>query len=146
MKPCTRCGRTDVEFYPSKVTSWGFRSACKTCEGKDKKDWPKKKARNKIWFAKNKIKRAEYHRLKKYNISSEKFDEMFAKQNRSCAICKTTKPGGRNNKWNLDHDHISKRNRGILCYNCNMSLGLMHDSVENLQAAIAYLGASNVIS
>ena len=39
-----------------------------------------------------------------------------------CDICGSPKPGG-GGGWHVDHDHITKRIRGILCVLCNHALG-----------------------
>jgi hypothetical protein len=39
----------------------------------------------------------------------------------------------------LDHDHITGKFRGWLCWHCNTGLGLFGDSVEGLEKALAYL-------
>lgn len=39
----------------------------------------------------------------------------------------------------VDHDHNTGYIRGILCHACNRAIGMLGDSVELLQAAIAYL-------
>lgn len=75
-------------------------------------------------------------RLSRYGITGEQYNELINKQNGVCAICKTE---GNKRSLSVDHDHRSGKIRGLLCHNCNLSLGLCHDSVETLQAAIEYL-------
>ena len=73
-------------------------------------------------------------RFTKYGIVKVQFDEMLAAQNNSCAICSKPliKPA-------IDHDHNTGFIRGILCFNCNVGLGMFGDSITNLVAAIEYL-------
>ena len=40
---------------------------------------------------------------------------------------------------NADHNHATKKFRGLLCGNCNKMLGLIFDDVKTLEAAIRYL-------
>lgn len=93
-------------------------------------------------------------RKSKYGISREEFDDMLARQGGGCAICGTTKPGGKG-EWHVDHDHsccdippsgagktCGNCNRGLLCTNCNVGLGSFKDDVDRLAAAIKYLGVT----
>jgi hypothetical protein len=62
---------------------------------------------------------------------------MLDAQNGVCAICKEPCPTG---KWlAVDHCHTTNAVRGLLCTKCNMGIGLFNDSVERLEATIAYL-------
>jgi hypothetical protein len=85
-------------------------------------------------------------RLKRFGITRERFDIMFAKQGNACAICKTTDPG--HAYWCVDHDHAccpssdktcGKCIRGILCCKCNHGIGQLDDDVERIRAAADYL-------
>jgi hypothetical protein len=42
-------------------------------------------------------------------------------------------------KFDTDHDHITKKFRGILGSKCNKTLGLMKDDIERLLALAQYL-------
>lgn len=68
-----------------------------------------------------------------YGITPEDFSLMLETQNRRCAICLHRK------KLSVDHCHKSKKVRGLLCRDCNFSLGLLRDSVDNLSRAVKYL-------
>ena len=63
---------------------------------------------------------------------------ILKKQNNSCAICGTKKPGG-HGTFVVDHCHKTSKIRGLLCNHCNTGLGKLGDNVENLQKAIRYL-------
>lgn len=39
----------------------------------------------------------------------------------------------------LDHDHVTGRFRGWLCYRCNMGIGLLGDCVHGVACAVDYL-------
>lgn len=64
---------------------------------------------------------------------------MFKAQGGRCAICSGvgTQRGGR--PLGVDHDHTTLNVRGLLCSNCNTTLGLMGDDAERLNLAAAYL-------
>jgi len=55
------------------------------------------------------------------------------KPNGNCEIC-----GVRCFLYN-DHCHITGRQRGKLCCNCNMALGMWKDNIRILAGAISYL-------
>jgi hypothetical protein len=42
-----------------------------------------------------------------------------------------------------DHDYKTNQFRGWICANCNLALGHVHDSVENLRQLIVYLERKN---
>lgn len=80
-----------------------------------------------------------HRRIKeKYDLTPEEWDQRFETQGRRCAICQSPEPGDRNG-WHTDHDHVTKKVRGILCHHCNVLLGRARDSVEILRAAALYL-------
>lgn len=79
--------------------------------------------------------------LRKYGLTEQDWSRMLAVQGGRCAICQTETPGGRGERWHIDHCHKTDRVRGLLCHNCNIGLGNFRDSTELLAAAISYLGA-----
>jgi hypothetical protein len=87
-----------------------------------------------------------------YRISEHRYQELLDSQNGVCAICK--KPETRIAKGSLcqlsvDHDHSccpGKKScgsdtciRGLLCTKCNTALGLLDESIENIDSLRAYL-------
>jgi hypothetical protein len=78
-------------------------------------------------------------RLKRYyGITEDDYNNMFIKQNGCCRIC------GKHQtelikKFHIDHCHTTGVVRGLLCSDCNMSLGKFEDSIDILQRAIDYL-------
>ena len=73
---------------------------------------------------------------RKYGISIEDYDTLLIKQDGLCAIC-SNPPG----KYRLvvDHNHITKQIRALLCHNCNAALGLMKEMPERLRSAALYV-------
>jgi hypothetical protein len=55
-----------------------------------------------------------------------------------CKICRTTRPGGRGT-WHVDHDHRTKKIRGVLCLRCNAGIGLLKEKPAILRRAADYL-------
>ena len=60
---------------------------------------------------------ANYRR--KYGITLEEVNELHTKQQGLCAICQ------KKDRLALDHDHSTGKVRELLCYRCNLSLGLV---------------------
>jgi hypothetical protein len=59
-----------------------------------------------------------------------------------CAVCGTKDPGGGDKQvLCVDHNHLTKKVRGLLCHNCNIRIGLSGDDVELLHSAASYLDA-----
>lgn len=56
-------------------------------------------------------------------------------QKGKCAACGK----GSRRTLNLDHDHKTGIIRGLLCHNCNIALGMVHDNVSTLLKLAFYL-------
>lgn len=52
----------------------------------------------------------------------------------SCEVC-----GEKTSRMAIDHCHDSKRVRGLLCSNCNTSLGLLKEDPDVIMGLLAYL-------
>lgn len=74
-----------------------------------------------------------------YGITFEAFQKRLADQGGKCKICRTTVPAGRHGIFVVDHCHKSGKIRGILCNDCNVVLGKMHDSPVLLHRAANYI-------
>lgn len=73
---------------------------------------------------------------KKYGISQAEWQEMFLKQGGVCAICGCHQ---RYQSLAVDHDHKTKKVRGLLCVQCNRGLGRFFDSPLRLRRAAEYI-------
>jgi hypothetical protein len=82
----------------------------------------------------------DYFLKHKFGINEQIYNEMLARQNNGCAICKKTTSGDKRTKHlAVDHCHKTGVVRGLLCAACNKGIGLFKDSQQNLTNAIAYL-------
>jgi len=81
--------------------------------------------------------RAATVRLNKYGITAEQYNALVEKQHGACAICSLPCSSGR--RLSVDHDHRSGKIRGLLCVNCNQSIGKFKDNPALLDRAAAYL-------
>ena len=75
-------------------------------------------------------------RKKLYGITDEEYYSILLSRGGVCAICGSTQ---NNRSLAVDHDHETKRVRGLLCTRCNTTLGQFNDDPKMFQAAIDYL-------
>lgn len=82
-------------------------------------------------------------RLKQYyRITLEEYNQMLISQNGVCAICQQPETRIRDGKVSLlavDHDHETGKNRGLLCFRCNLGIGYFQDDSTLTSAATSYL-------
>lgn len=118
-KLCPRCGKKPIHA----------KGLCSACYSRMKmKENPGKWVNSKL--------------LKQYGITSEIYDAILKSQDNRCAICgidSNEVVNGKNTRFAVDHDHETGDIRGLLCGNCNRSLGGLKDSPQLLQNAISYL-------
>ena len=62
------------------------------------------------------------HYQRKYGVTLEWYDAALAEQSGGCAICGTTEKTKGQSYFSVDHDHATKRARGLLCRACNHAL------------------------
>jgi Recombination endonuclease VII/HECT-like Ubiquitin-conjugating enzyme (E2)-binding len=84
-------------------------------------------ARNWKWRSRN-----------KHKISLQKRLQRLRKMGLSAQELQKARPGG-NGGWLVDHNHKTRKFRGILCNSCNTLLGFSKDSIKILKNAISYL-------
>lgn len=72
--------------------------------------------------------------LQTYDLGRDEYDKLVVAQCGRCAIC-----GSAGRELFIDHDHHTKRVRGLLCLHCNTGLGKLGDSIESIIAALSYL-------
>lgn len=82
--------------------------------------------------------------LRKYGLTEQDWAMLLAAQGGRCAICRTDTPGGRGERWHIDHCHEAGTVRGLLCHNCNVGLGNFKDDPSLLIAAADYLKARRI--
>lgn len=73
-----------------------------------------------------------------YNLTRADYQALRELQNDSCAICGIHQDDCKGS-LHIDHCHITRKVRGLLCRHCNQGLGHFRDSKERLIAAITYL-------
>lgn len=132
-KTCRDCQieKTLDEFPKAKRNKDGLHSYCRKCNNARTIKSPNYK---------QSVRKAQLKR--NYKITPEQYDSMFAIQKGLCAICGEPETGKREFLC-VDHDHETKRVRGLLCHDCNIGLGKFKDDPTRLNKAIWYLGLTN---
>lgn len=138
MKTCTKCKieKSLDDFYFKSNRNFERVSRCKPCTTEDRREY------NKAYYAATREKSENARNLRMYGITLQERDEILARQNGICPICRKA-----DGPWAVDHDHACCPStktcgnciRGILCAKCNKALGLFKDDIETLKAAIEYL-------
>lgn len=99
-------------------------------------------AQGKAWYRAHKAivkQRSRDGELRRnFGLTRAEYNRLWQIQGGMCAICKIHQLNI-NKNLRVDHCHKTKRIRGLLCHNCNVSLGLMKESIESLKAMILYL-------
>ncbi len=76
-----------------------------------------------------------------YGITLQQYNEMVARQEGKCVICKKV-PEQKKTGYRVlcvDHCHNTGKVRDLLCNRCNSAIGHFHDDINILESAIAYL-------
>lgn len=152
LKKCTKCGemKSILDFYKDRKkykggrkklpTNYGRVSQCKACYRKYERSW-KDRNRNSINAGqrrRNKLDQSRKSYLKwAYGITLQQYNKILIEQNHVCAIC--GEQNIRNHKLDIDHDHKTKRIRGLLCRKCNVIIGLAKDNPQHLLKIVQYL-------
>lgn len=79
------------------------------------------------------------HFKRRFGISLEAVQALIDAQGGKCPICSTVLVFGGKAGAHVDHDHITRVIRGVLCCNCNTGLGHFKDTPDLLRAAAIYL-------
>lgn len=121
-KKCSSCkiSKDESEFDRRTNRNRGYKSKCKVCTKEVT-----------IYNAKN---IRDYHLRKKYGISLEEYDFLYSNQKGRCKICSESYP-----LLYVDHCHVTKIVRGLLCMKCNTALGLLKEDTKIMKKAIRYV-------
>ena len=87
--------------------------------------------------------------MKNFSMTLDDYQRMLELQGHKCAICKqenkkiimSNKTG--RETLHIDHNHKTGKVRGLLCHNCNATIGLVKESKDTLYKIISYLDDKN---
>lgn len=163
-KKCSICkmDKELKEFSPNKSKRSGISSYCKPCKSVYGKKWnkenqEKKRIYNKqrysdcreqirekqnIWYKNNSEKHCDNNwkaKIKRnYGLSIEDYNNLYLKQEGKCKICERHQDDFKK-RLSVDHCHKTGKIRGLLCDDCNTSLGKFRDDLKTLSNALKYL-------
>ena len=138
MKRCSCCGISKhvsafgLQKDSKRVGKFYPRAECKACRG------AKEKQRTSQEPPEQKLRRKDKHRYRTYGLTRDGYNQLFASQEGRCAACNKHQ-ADLPKALCVDHDHISLKVRGLLCANCNLALGLVHDDADRLLSLIEYI-------
>lgn len=133
---CGKCGA-------SKVVLKSGASRCLACHNR----WGREYYRN---SALRRRKQRESYVFRKYGVSMESLLELLHLQGSRCAICSKRWQDCTSGKrvrheviflqhLYVDHDHRTRKVRGLLCNACNTAIGLFEEDSTRLTSALSYL-------
>lgn len=81
------------------------------------------------------------YNLMKYGMTIADYEAKLAAQDGVCMLCHRPAPGGIKaaSRLHVDHDHVTGRNRDLLCMNCNRGLGYFKEDPALMRAAAEYI-------
>lgn len=129
-KICPRCSKEKelTDFHRSTKSPDGHVCYCKACI----------RVYNIEWHQAHPTYKIDYHRQYKYNLSPEAYENLRKEQGYSCAVCKRHE-SLLDRSLIVDHDHVTLENRGLLCNDCNTTLGFVREDETVLGNLIEYI-------
>ncbi len=156
-KQCPTCNGWYLlsEFHKHYVRWDGLVSKCKSCARAISRKWSKdnqakRTAYSRIWRKNNKQKLKEYilknaekrhfqDLFRKYGLTITEYKNLLKKQGMVCAICRKPERRVTSKRLVVDHNHKTKKVRGLLCDACNRGIGYLREDIIILINAVNYL-------
>jgi hypothetical protein len=85
----------------------------------------------------SKLKHRQWQWQRKYGLSEAEYNRLLAEQGGLCAVCQ--QPPTEKKPLQVDHDHETGKVRGLLCWPCNLVLGIWNDDPKRFVRAADYL-------
>ena|ERR1035437_4548721 len=104
-------------------------------------DNPERKRANDVAWRRANVRHVRGTKLKKkFNLTLAQYDTMLADQGGVCKICGGVNANGR--QLSVDHNHLTKEVRGLLCIQCNLAMERVDGIPDWLRKAEAYIRGS----
>ena len=137
MKRCASCKEEMpvADFYRSARGMPGYRPYCKPCH----------KIKRRAAYLRSGGKDVPYEQLirREYGITLADYNVMLRKQAHRCAICRRAETAvsrsGEVRRLAVDHDHVTKTVRGLLCHRCNILVWAFEDNHTRLASIAGYI-------
>lgn len=146
-KFCPRCEKIkDLDEFSTMKTKSKIASHCKKCNREMLNEYydtekGKKAANNK--YMRNKIKYKNSKLLREYGISLDEYNLILENQGGGCAICgRTEEENGK--MLAVDHDHVTLKNRAILCASCNLVIGFIEKNNLDIEDIKNYINKHKI--
>jgi hypothetical protein len=153
-KTCSTCKQEkDTSLFgKNKYSKDSLTSNCLECKNKASREWDKrnkerKSTSNREWYHRVKAEQpnkfpkqrreAKFKRV--YGITTLEYDEMLQAQDFKCVTCGKEHVDSEKEKLRVDHCHTTQKVRGLLCHHCNVTLGLIKENIEVLEALKSYV-------
>ena len=81
--------------------------------------------------------RARARRLARFGITPLQYESMLLGQNGKCAICRRPP---KTRRLHVEHDHKTKRVRGLVCHFCNRQI-IARNTLATATVLVGYLGS-----
>ena len=151
-KVCRDCGKrkSASQFSASPSSKDGLYSYCKRCKANRvrgyvdrNRDVVNRKARERGATPEGRLATRNSNLKVKFGVTHDYYEDRLKEQGGVCAICDRRHVAGQKH-FAIDHAHDTPKGapvklRGVLCHDCNRSLGLAKDDPNLLLAAARYL-------
>ena len=157
-KHCNACNKDKFlgDFGKDKHSKLGVTDYCRECKNAKARERAKKaggyKKRNeqskeyrKAFYSKpeNLRKYRDRWYQKSYGLTIQQYEYLLREQDNKCAICHLPAAEEKLKRLAVDHNHKTKKVRGLLCQKCNRAIGLLCENPIILIRAIQYLQRAN---
>lgn len=119
MKQCTKCHQMKDSY-----TKWS-KNWCKDCRNAYSRQYMK---------ITHRFNARRAHLKSTFGLTIEQWDKILIEQNGRCKLCQKITI-----ELCVDHDHITKQIRGLLCRKCNSAIGLLQDNPYIVYRAYKHL-------